>query len=125
MAEVLSMAVVGASADRNKYGNKAVRAYRDLGYKVFPVNPKETEIEGLPCFRDLDSIPGPVDIVNFYLPPLLVVPIIDVAARIGVDTIWLNPGTESDAAIERAHALGLKTQVSCSIVAAGRSPDTL
>jgi uncharacterized protein len=119
------MAVVGASADRNKFGNKAVRVYRDLGYKVFPVNRKETEIEGLPCFKDLDSIPGPVDIVNFYLPPLLVVPIIEVAKRKGAKTIWLNPGTESKEAIQLAEKLGLKTQVSCSIVAAGRRPDTL
>jgi predicted CoA-binding protein len=120
-----SMAIVGASADQNKFGNKAVRAYKQLGYTVYPVNPKETEIEGLRCYKSLDEITGPIDIVSFYLPPKLVPGLIEVAAKKGVKTVWLNPGTESDEAVERAEKLGIKTQISCSIVAAGVSPSSL
>ena len=49
-----SVAVIGASADRTKYGNKAVRAYQQQGYQVFPVSPKATELEGLPAFPSIN-----------------------------------------------------------------------
>ena len=64
-----SVAVLGASRDRRKYGNKAVRAYVESGYTVYPVNPKEEAIEGLKAYPALDKIEGPVDFVSLYVPP--------------------------------------------------------
>jgi len=54
---VKTVAVIGASNDRNKYGNKALRAFVQHGYTVYPVNPNETEIEGLPAFKTISDIP--------------------------------------------------------------------
>ena len=53
-----TVAVIGASADSTKYGNKAVRAFKQQGYQVFPVNPKATEIEGLPVFPNISARSG-------------------------------------------------------------------
>jgi hypothetical protein len=81
-----TIAVLGASADRHKFGNKCVRAYRDAGYQVYPVNPAEREIEGLPAFRSLAELPAPVDRISVYLPPALtlsLLPAIALAARAG------------------------------------------
>ena len=65
-----SVAVIGASADRSKFGNKAVRAYLTRGFTVYPVNPKETTIEGLPAFASIDAVPvahySDVDAADWY-----------------------------------------------------------
>ena len=64
-----SVAVLGASRDRRKYGNKAVRAYLDYGYTVFPVNPNEATIEGVPAYQSLEKITEPIDFISLYVPP--------------------------------------------------------
>jgi uncharacterized protein len=118
------IAVIGASNDRRKFGNKAVRAFRERGYTVLPINPNETEVEGLPAFASLRDVPGPVDMVSFYVPPdvgLTVMP--DVAAK-GVRDVWLNPGSESAALIARARALGVEPIVACSLVGLGSHSST-
>src|SRR4051794_37950883 len=66
-----SVAVLGASRDRRKYGNKAVRAYLESGFTVFPVNPTEATIEGLKAYPNLDAISEPVDFVSLYVPPAI------------------------------------------------------
>src|SRR5689334_11047847 len=91
-----SVAILGASADRTKFGNKAVRAFLQQGFVVYPVNPKETKIEGLPCFRTISELPARPQMVSVYLPPpVLLKTLPDIAAK-GCDELWLNPGTESD-----------------------------
>ena len=64
------VAVVGASSDRNKFGNKALRAYVRQGWEVFPVHHKEPEIEGIPTVASLDGLEG-IDRVTFYVPPAI------------------------------------------------------
>ncbi|MBV8199005.1 MAG: CoA-binding protein [Acidobacteria bacterium] len=76
-----TIAVLGASADRHKFGNKCVRAYRDAGYRVFPVNPAEREIEGLPVCRTLAEVPAPIDRISVYLPPALTLSLLPAIAR--------------------------------------------
>src|SRR5436190_23689601 len=66
-----SVAVLGASRDRRKYGNKAVRAYVESGFTVFPVNPNEATIEGLKAYPSLDAIAEPIDFVSLYVPPAI------------------------------------------------------
>ncbi len=103
-----SFAVVGASADRSKYGNKVLRAYLQAGRRVFPVNPKLDEIEGQTCYPDLASLPEPVHGVSIVTPPAVTEAIVEQAAAAGITNIWMQPGAESDKAIARAGELGLE-----------------
>ena len=120
-----TVAIIGASSDRQKFGNKAVRAFRQQGYLVFPVNPKETEIEGLPAFKSIRDVPGRPQMISVYLPPPVLLKILpDIAAR-GCDELWLNPGTESDEVLAEAERLGLNVIQACSIVGVGVSPEAL
>jgi predicted CoA-binding protein len=120
-----TVAVLGASANRAKFGNKAVRAFQQRGYTVYPVNPKETRIEGLPCFRAMAELPVRPHLVSAYLPhPVLLRVLPDVAAR-GCDELWLNPGTESADVLAEAGRLGLNVIQACSIIGLGLSPAAL
>jgi hypothetical protein len=120
-----TVAVMGASSNREKYGNKAVRAYQELGYNVFPVNPREPEIEGLPAFASIGDVPGRLDMISVYLPPPVLLQVLpDIAAK-GCDELWLNPGTESEEVLAEAERLGLSVIQACSILGVGMSPSTL
>ena len=117
-----TVAIIGASNDRSKFGNKAVRAHLQQGFTVYPVNPKETHIEGLPAFKSILDVPTRPDRVSVYLPPALLENLLpDIAAK-GCDELWLNPGTESDQVLAEAGRLGLNTIQACSIVDIGVSP---
>jgi predicted CoA-binding protein len=118
----LSVAVIGASQDRRKYGNKAVRAYRESGYEVYPVNPNEKEVEGVKAYPAVDAIPGAVDFVSLYVPPAVGIKLLPAIAAKEPKEIWLNPGSESDELVEAAADLHLRTVLACSIVALGRTP---
>lgn len=118
-----TVAILGASSDQAKFGNISIRAHAQQGYTVYPVNPRESEINGLPCFSSLADIPAErVDRISVYLPPRILVGVLDEIAKIPHDQLWLNPGTESDAVRERAEELGLKPMYGCSIVDLGISP---
>jgi predicted CoA-binding protein len=122
---VKTIAIIGASNNRSKFGNKAVRAFLQQGYTVFPVNPKAENIEGLTAFKSITDVPVRPQMVSVYLPPPVLLTILpDIAAR-GCDELWLNPGAESDAVLAEAERLGLNIIQACSIVGAGVSPATL
>lgn len=118
-----SVAVIGASRDRRKYGNKALRAYVESGFTVYPVNPKEESIEGLKAYPTLDKIEEPVDFVSLYVPPAVGLQLLPAIAARKPKEVWLNPGSESDELIEAAADLHLRTVVGCSIVTLGFSPE--
>lgn len=119
----LSVAVIGASQDRRKYGNKAVRAYLECGYTVFPINPKEATIEGLKAYPSLNDVPSPVDFVSLYVPPAVGLHLLPAIAAKQPRELWLNPGSESEDLIDAAADLHLRAIVACSIVALGMSPE--
>jgi predicted CoA-binding protein len=112
-----TIAIIGASADRSKFSNKAIHAYLREGYEVFPVNPKEEIIEGLKAYKSVADIPVALDRVSVYLPPPVTLNVLDEIARKGCKELWLNPGTESPEALEKAEKLGLNVVVACSISA--------
>jgi uncharacterized protein len=116
------VAVIGASNDRRKYGNKAVRAFHAHGDMVYPVNPHETTVEGLPAFRSVLDIPSAVDMATMYVPPEVGEGLVDELAAKGVGELWLNPGSESPELIARARRLGLTVIEACSIVGIGDTP---
>jgi uncharacterized protein len=120
-----TIAIIGASEDRTKFGNKAVRAFRQQGYRVFPVNPKASTIEGLPAFPDIRAVPVRPDLISVYLPPSVLLKILPDIAALGCDELWLNPGTESPDVLAEADRLHLNVVQACSIVGVGLSPETL
>ena len=122
MSETRSVAVIGASNDRRKYGNKAVRAFRDCGWRVFPVNPNEAVVEGLSTYPTVDRISEPLDIVTLYVPASVSVRLLPAIADKKPGQLWVNPGTESPELLAEAQRLSLQAVQLCSIIALGRSP---
>ncbi|MBK8914434.1 MAG: CoA-binding protein [Phycisphaerales bacterium] len=120
-----SVAVVGASADRNKFGNRAVRAYHRQGWTVYPVNPRGGEIEGLPVYRSLDELPEPPDRVALYLPPEVGLQVLPEIAMANPAELFINPGADSAELLEHASAMGLNVIFACAIVDIGESPEAL
>jgi predicted CoA-binding protein len=119
------VAVIGASSNRSKFGNRALRAFQQQGYTVVPINPHEAEVEGIKSYASVLDVPGAIDMASFYLPPEIGLQVIDEVARKGIPEVWLNPGAESDALIARANALHIRPIVACSIVAIGQNPYSL
>jgi uncharacterized protein len=117
-----TVAVIGASSDRRKFGNKALRAFRDRGHAVIPINPKEPEVEGETSYASILDVPGQIDIATFYVSPAVGVKILDEVARKGIPEVWFNPGADSPFVVERARTLGLRTVVACSIRRIGADP---
>lgn len=117
-----SVAIVGASSDRARFANKALRIYRELGARVFPIHPIEARIEGIETFRSLRDLPTPVELVLLYVRPEIGLGVLEDAADSGSRRVFLNPGTESDAIDAAITRLGLEKRSGCAIVAVGKSP---
>ena len=121
-----TVAVVGASANPRKFGNKAVRAFRDAGYEVFPINLKGGKIEGLTIYTSLDALPNQeLDAVTVYVPPATILEVLDQIAAKQVGEVWLNPGTATREVVAKAESLGLNVIQACSILGIGELPDRL
>jgi uncharacterized protein len=116
------VAIIGASNNRQKFGNRAVRAYLREGYTVVPIHPTEREIEGLTAYPSVLDVPGTIDMASFYVPPDVGERVIEDVARKRIPEVWLNPGAESDALVARARSLSITPIVACSIVAVGQNP---
>ena len=117
-----TVAVIGASSNRDKFGNKALRAFEKKGYTVIPINPTETDVEGHQAYKSVLDVPGTIDLATIYVPGAVGVRVMDDLAKKGIPEVWLNPGADDRAVVEKARALGLNTVVHCSIIAIGESP---
>ena len=118
----VTIAVIGASADRNKYGNKALRAFKKRGYTVVPINPNEKNVEGVKAYASVADYPKGIDEATVYVPPDVGVGVMGDLARKGIKKVWLNPGADDPEVVARARALGLEPIQRCSIRAIGESP---
>ena len=116
------VAVIGASANRRKYGNKALRAFRRQGYTVVPINPHESEVEGERAYSTVLDYPGAIDEATVYVQPEIALAVMDDLAAKKIPTIWLNPGADAPEVVARAKALGLAPVVACSILGVGEAP---
>lgn len=114
-------AVVGASRDRAKYGNKVLRAYLQNGREVYPVNPRADEVEGLESYADLAALPRPVRAISIVTPPSITERVVEQAAELGIRHIWMQPGAESDKAVGRAERAGMNVIAggACALVVQG------
>ena len=120
MAKVV--AVVGASGDRNKFGNKALRAFQAEGYTVIPINPNEREVEGLPAYASVLDVPAAIDMATVYVQPEVGMQLLPEFEKKQIPEIWINPGAESDELLTEARRRKLNVIAACSIVGIGRSP---
>jgi predicted CoA-binding protein len=119
----LTAAILGASADRAKFGNKSVRAHALAGYQVYPINPKGGQVEGLTVWHTLAEVPVEhLHRISVYLPPTVGLTLLEQIAAKGCDEVWFNPGSESPEILAKARSLGLNAIVGCSIVDLGFSP---
>ena len=120
--EKKTVAIVGASADRSKYGNKSVRAHLKQGWEVYPVNPKGGEIEGLKVYTSLAEIPVKLDRVTLYLPPAIGLKTLPAIVAANPGELFVNPGAESDELVAEAQRLDLDPILACSIMDLGTTP---
>ena len=117
-----SVAVIGASTDRSKYGNKSVRAHLREGWTVYPVNGRGGQVEGLDAYASLEDVPAELDRVTLYLPAERGMVVLPSIAATRPAEFFVNPGAESDDLIAEARRLGLEPILACSIVDVGASP---
>ena len=118
-----TVAIIGASSNRRKFGNKALRSFEHKGYRVFAINPNEREVEGHKTFPSVLDVPDAIDMATVYVPGDVGVRVMDDLAKKGIAEVWLNPGADDDEVVARAKALGLKVVRACSIIKIGDSPD--
>ena len=113
--------VVGASTDRHKYGNKVLRVYQQKGLRAIPVNPKEQEIGGEACVSSVTELPDEVKSISVITPPQVTEQVVELAAIKGIRNIWMQPGAESDAAVEdcRRHGINVIADGTCILVVLG------
>jgi len=116
------VAVVGASRDRRKFGNKALRAFRAEGLTVIPINPNEHEVEGIPTYPSVLDVPGAIDMATVYVPPEIGERLLSDFEQKQIPEIWINPGAESRELLAEAKRRKLNIIAACSIIAIGRSP---
>ncbi len=95
-----SYAIVGASNNPQKYGYKIMLSLKELGYKVFPVNPREDTILGKRVFRNIGEINEKVDWVVFVIPPEASEKVLLELKEKGLKKAWFQPGSESQKAID-------------------------
>ncbi|MFB3907107.1 MAG: CoA-binding protein [Candidatus Eisenbacteria bacterium] len=120
--EERSIIIVGASHKRDRFANKAVRAYKELGWIVYPVHPIDREVEGLPCSPTVADVPGRAAWMSLYVPPKNGLSVVEQAPAKGVRDVYVNPGAGSPELIAKIESLGMNPIEACSIVAIGRSP---
>lgn len=117
-----TVAIVGASSDRAKFGNKALRAFQAQGYRVIPINPNEAQVEGLRTYASVLDVPEPIDMATVYVQPSVALRLLDDFEKKAIPEIWINPGAESDDLLTEARHRKLNVIAACSIIGIGDSP---
>jgi len=117
-----SVAIIGASSRREKFANKAVRAFTDVGYTVYAVHPKEDEVEGLPVYRSVADIPDSVAVASLYVSPKVGITMLAGFKEKGIQAVYVNPGADSPELFAEGQKLGLEMRAACSILAIGKNP---
>ncbi|BCA80922.1 CoA-binding protein [Desulfuromonas sp. AOP6] len=116
-----TFAVAGASTNRDKYGNKVLRCYLQNGRKAIPINPRATEIEGIPCVSSVAELPAEAKSLSIITPPKITEQVVTAAIAKGIENIWMQPGAESPAAIALCEEKGINVIAdgSCLLVVLG------
>ena len=115
-------AVVGASNDPRKFGNRIYRTLRTAGYQVYPVNPQEPEIEGDKAYKWVTELPEPPTVVNMVIPPRYALSTVKQAKEAGAQAVWFQPGSEDADAIRWARENGMDVVENCILVQHVQNP---
>src|SRR3954466_2954241 len=107
LTEATTIAMVGASSNPDKTSHGIMQKLQSVGYRVIPVNPRETEILGERSYPSLIDVPERIDIVDVFRRAEDTPAIADDAVTIGAKALWLQSGNTSDDAAARAKAGGL------------------
>jgi predicted CoA-binding protein len=117
-----TVAIVGASSDRSKFGNKALRAFKAEGHRVIPINPNEAEVEGIATYASVLDVPGRIDMATVYVQAEVGLQLLPEFEQKQIGEIWINPGAESSMLLAEAARRKLNVIVACSIIGAGQHP---
>ncbi len=121
----MKIAIIGASNNKEKYSNKAVRAFASQGWVVYPINPKEKEIEGLKCYSKITDIKKDLDTISMYVPANIGIKLIPDFVKKKIKKVYVNPGAESDELMKELEKADIRAIVACSILAVGKDPSEL
>jgi predicted CoA-binding protein len=113
--------VVGASTDREKYGNRVLRCYLQKGRRAIPVNPRAAQVEGIAAVPSVAELPDDVKSISVITPPSVTEQVVEAAARRGIENVWMQPGAESPVAVEacRRHGINVIADGTCILVVLG------
>ena len=113
--------VVGASGNRHKFGNKVLRCFLQHDKNAIPVNPNETEIEGIPCAATINDLPPEVVSISMITPPAVTAQLVPLALDKGIRNIWMQPGAEHHEAVAlcRERGINVIADGSCLLVVMG------
>jgi hypothetical protein len=118
----MTVAIIGASSDRTKFGNKAFRAFTAAGHKVIPINPNEPSVEGVSTYASVVDVPETIDMATVYVPPEIGIKLLESFEQKKIGEVWINPGAESDELMAEARRRKLNVIEACSIVGIGHNP---
>lgn len=102
-----AFAVLGASNNRDKFGNKVLRCYITHNKTVYPIHPIEKEVEHIKCLKSVAELPDTVKSISIVTPPILTEKIISQAITKGIKNIWMQPGAASQIAIDECIRNGI------------------
>ena len=111
-----TVAVLGASPKPARFSHKAIVALRQAGHRVLPINPGQSEIDGLTCYPDLAACPDKIDTITVYVNPSILIRRVEDMISVQPRRVILNPGTESDEVIERLESAGIEVIRDCTLV---------
>jgi predicted CoA-binding protein len=116
-----TFALVGVSQNREKYGYEVFEALIAKGYQVYLINPKYGQVDGHVCYPSLDDLPESPDVVVTAVPPVVTEKVVQSCARLGVDTVWMPPGSWSEQAVQTCEEQGIEEIHDVCLVFALRS----
>ncbi len=117
LRECRNIAIIGISPKVSRDSNMVARYLMQQGYKIIPVNPGQMEILGQPCFKTLSDIPQRVDMVNIFLNPKRVPPVVDQAIEMGVHAIWMQLGVVHNESAQKARKAGVQVIMNKCVMA--------
>jgi predicted CoA-binding protein len=119
------VAVIGATDNPRKYGNRIYLDLKRKGFRVYPVNPSRDTVDGDPAYASLPDLPEIPDIINFVVPPSRTLRVLEQAKELGFTTVWIQPGAENAAVMSYLEEHGFDYLVNACIMVRARFRSTI